>query len=104
MRGPRRRQYPAWAEVPFRSVCTSISGFPRMLQEIGDVKNLRRAGRGGGRLPPPSHSVALADPTGLMGNGLPPWTLAVTSDAVRSVFGKWLQQGEPRSRHALPLL
>jgi hypothetical protein len=32
----------------------------------------RRVDQGGGRLPPPSYSVALADPMGLSGNELPP--------------------------------
>jgi hypothetical protein len=42
----------------------------RLLQHAGRGEQ-QRAGQGGGRLPPPSQSVALADPMGLNGNELP---------------------------------
>ena len=42
----------------------------RLLQHAGCGQQ-HRAGRGGGRLPPPSQSVALAEPMGWSGNELP---------------------------------
>lgn len=50
----------------------------------------RCAGRGGGRLPPPSHSVALADPMGWSGKKLQPGTVE-TQFGVRSFVADYSQ-------------
>ena len=48
----------------------------RLVQLAGRGEQCR-AGQGGGRLPPRSHSVALAEPMGMTGNELPPGTWGI---------------------------
>jgi len=66
---PWQESRPTFLQLDFRD----LEDVAQVLQHAGRGEG-QRAGRGGGRLPPPSHSVALAAPMGLSGNELPPGT------------------------------